>query len=183
MAFFDKVSATVGTASKAIGSKTKQVADSTKISVQITQEETNLKKAYETLGKAFYDNNGGSLPEEYAQYAAEIARITDLIGSLKKDKQVVTNKKYCVSCGAVMANEDVYCGKCGAKNPVAEAAAEAAAEFEAEAVEEPEAGAEEPAEEKPAEEPEKAETCECPSCKAVIKAGLLYCPECGAKLS
>lgn len=160
MGFFDTLSETVANTGRALGNKTKEVAGSTKLSLQISQEEAKLKKAYAALGEAFYNEHKDDMPEKYAVYAADIKECADRLESLTKDKQILKNQKHCTSCGAWMPNEDRFCGKCGAENEIL--------------VKEPEPEA---------EEEEEGETRICPSCHASVKAELFYCPECGEKLS
>lgn len=160
MDFFDTLGETVATAGKVFSHKTKEVAGSTKLSFQITQEETKLKKAYAALGQAYYADHAEDMPEQYAVYAADVKESLDRLNALTKDKQILKNQKLCASCGAVMPNEDKFCGKCGAENEVL-------------VKEEPEAE-----EEESRTEDEKKV---CPHCQAEVNAELLYCPECGEK--
>ena len=162
MDFFDTLSETVASAGKVFSHKTKEVAGSTKLSFQISQEEAKLKKAYAALGQAYYEVSADDMPEQYAVYAADIKECIDRMEALTKDKQILKNQKRCVKCGAVMPNEDRFCGKCGAENEVL-------------VKEEPEVQ----------EEATKAdagdETKICPNCQAEVNAELLYCPECGER--
>ncbi len=156
MGFFDTFSETVAATGKALGSKTKEVAGSTRLSIQISQEETRLSKAYAALGEAYYRDHKKEMPEEYAVFAADIENCRARLESLKTDKNILKNQKKCTSCGAWMANEDRFCGKCGAENEVLSNEAE----------------------------DRKSEGIKtCPFCGASIHAELYYCPECGKKLS
>ncbi len=163
MDFFDTLGETVASAGKVISHKTKEVAGSTKLSLQISQEEAKVKKAYAALGEAFYGDHSEDMPEQYAIYAADVKECLDRLNALKKDKQILKNQKRCVKCGALMPNEDKFCGKCGAENEILVKD------------EEPEEKEEETAE-------EEGETRVCPSCQAKVSAELIYCPECGEKL-
>ena len=190
MGFFDTLSETVANTGRVLGNKTKEVAGSTKLSFQITQEETKLRKAYAALGEAYYKDHCGDMPETYAILAADVAEARERLESLTRDKQILKNQKRCTSCGAWMANEDRFCGKCGAENeipkndPEPETAKEAAKEAATEEIfEEEEPKTETVQEETTAPEEAAAEEMECPSCHASVKAGLFYCPECGQKLS
>ncbi len=118
MGFFDTLGETLASTSKVVGSKTKEVAGSTKLCLQISQEETKLKKAYEALGEAYFKNHESDMPEPYAVYAADIRECAARLDSLTKDKQILKNQKQCTSCGAWMPNEDRFCGKCGAENDI-----------------------------------------------------------------
>ena len=91
---------------------------STKLSFQITQEETKLRKAYAALGEAYYKDHCGDMPETYAILAADVAEARERLERLTCDKQILKNQKRCTSCGAWMANEDRFCGKCGAENEI-----------------------------------------------------------------
>ncbi len=168
MDFFDTLGETVANAGKLVSSKTKEVAGATKLSFQISQEATKLRKAYAALGKAYYADHADDMPEQYAVYAADVKESIDRLDSLAKDRQILRNQKRCVNCGALMPNEDRFCGKCGAENEV----------LVKEERPEPEESAEE---QKNGEDgAEKAEK-ECPVCHARVDAELLYCPDCGEK--
>ncbi len=160
MGFFDTLSETVASTGRVLGNKTKEVAGSTKLSIQINQEEARLKKAYAALGEAYYKDHTADMPEQYAVLAADVREAEERLNSLTKDKQILKNQKRCTNCGAWMANEDKFCGKCGAENEVL--------------VKEPEPEA---------PVPDESEMKVCPSCHAKVKAELFYCPECGEKLS
>lgn len=118
MGFFDTLSETLASTSKAVGSKTKEAAGAAKLSLQISQEEAKLKKAYEALGEAYFKNHEDDMPEQYAVYAADIRECAARLESLTKDKQILKNQKRCTSCGAWIPNEDRFCGKCGAENEI-----------------------------------------------------------------
>ncbi|MCI8549025.1 MAG: zinc ribbon domain-containing protein [Lachnospiraceae bacterium] len=118
MGFFDTLGETLASTSKVVGSKTKEMAGTTKLSLQISQEEAKLKKAYEALGEAYFKNHENDMPEPYAVYAADIRECAARLESLTKDKQILKNQKRCASCGAWMPNEDRFCGKCGAENEI-----------------------------------------------------------------
>ena len=118
MGFFDTLGETLNSTGKAVGSKTKEAAETAKLSLQISQEEARLKKAYEALGEAYYKNHENDMPEQYAVYAVDIRESAARLESLTKDKQVLKNQKRCTSCGAWIPNEDRFCGKCGAENEI-----------------------------------------------------------------
>ena len=102
MGFFDTLGETLASTSKVVGSKTKEMAGTTKLSLQISQEEAKLKKAYEALGEAYFKNHENDMPEPYAVYAADIRECAARLESLTKDKQILKNQKRCASCGAWM---------------------------------------------------------------------------------
>ncbi len=118
MGFFDTLSETLTSTGKAVGSKTKEAAETAKLSLQISQEEARLKKAYEALGEAYFKNHENDMPEQYAVYAVDIRESAARLDSLMKDRQILKNQKRCSSCGAWMPNEDRFCGKCGAENEI-----------------------------------------------------------------
>ena len=111
MDFFDTLGETVANAGKLVSSKTKEVAGATKLSFQISQEETKLRKAYAALGKVYYADHADDMPEQYAVYAADVKESIDRLDSLAKDRQILKNQKRCVNCGAVIF-EDIICPAC-----------------------------------------------------------------------
>ena len=137
MGFFDTLGETLTSTGKVVGSKTKEAAEAAKLSLQISQEEARLRRAYEALGEAYFKNHEDDMPEPYAVYAVDIRESAARLESLTKDKWILKNQKQCTSCGAWIPNEDRFCGKCGAENEIlvrnaksgeAESAAEEAAE-------------------------------------------------------
>ena len=144
MGFFDTLGETLASTSKVVGNKTKEAAGTAKLSLQISQEEARLKKAYEALGKAYFKNHEDDMPEQYAVYGADIRESAARLESLTKDKQILKNQKRCTSCGAWIPNEDRFCRKCGAENEIL--------------VKEAETGEMEPEEAEDTEQTEEADT-------------------------
>ena len=118
MGFFDTLGETLTSTGKMVGSKTKETAEAAKLSLQISQEEARLTKAYEALGEAYFKDHEDDMPEPYAVYAVDIRESAARLESLTKDKRILKNQKQCTSCGAWIPNEDRFCGKCGAENEV-----------------------------------------------------------------
>ncbi len=118
MGFFDTLGETLTSTGKVVGSKTKEAAEAAKLSLQISQEEARLRRAYEALGEAYFKNHEDDMPEPYAVYAVDIRESAARLESLTKDKWILKNQKQCTSCGAWIPNEDRFCGKCGAENEI-----------------------------------------------------------------
>jgi len=72
--------------------------------------------------------------------------------------------KTCVGCGAPMAKEVLFCGKCGTKNEI------------------PVEPVEEVAEEEVVEEVVEPEKKTCPVCEAEVTEDMAFCEVCGTKL-
>lgn len=155
MALFDNLRGVISNTSKDVTAKAKDVAATAKLKSQIALEKGKLTDLFAELGKAFYEN-----PED-----ENIAALKDSITASKEliagyEKQLIDQKglDVCPNCGATIAKDVLFCGKCGSKierpEPVAEAAEEAA-------------------------EPAKKH---CPVCDAEVTEDMAFCEVCGAKL-
>ena len=116
MGFFDTFGETVAAAGKTVGGKTKEMAGAARLSLQITQEESRLSRAFAALGEAYYRDHKDDMPEGYGALAADIEASAARLESLKQEKQILKNQKRCERCGAWMLADDRFCGKCGADN-------------------------------------------------------------------
>lgn len=160
--FFDTLTDKLAATGKVISEKAKEVTDSAKTSLQIAQEEKNLRTAYRQLGEYIYEKSGIEADGAMAPYFAAIADAKQKIEQLKAAPEK-TAEKNCECTG----EGDCGCGgdcDCGCDCDEEEAEVEEDAEPTASAPEQ--------------DAPERV----CPGCKSVVSSQLIYCPECGDKL-
>ncbi|MBQ8814753.1 MAG: hypothetical protein IJZ85_09695 [Lachnospiraceae bacterium] len=156
--FFDELTDKLASTGKVISEKAKEVTDSAKTSLQIAQEEKNLRAAYRQLGMYIYEKSGIEADEAMAPYFAAITEAKLNIETLKRaDKKAAKPEVW---------DED---------EPEDDDVEEELKEVQ------PEVVAEETAETAVQTGQEPAERV-CPMCKSVVSAQLIYCPKCGEKL-
>lgn len=154
--FLDTLTDKLAATGKAISVKAKEVTDSAKLSLQIAQEEKNLRAAYRKLGEYIYEKSGIETDGASAPYFGAITEVKQKLEQLKKvqEKAPEYADDDCDDCDCDCDDEceceDNCDCDCGAKT---EAEAEASATEQV-----------------------------CSGCKSVVSAQLLYCPKCGNKL-
>lgn len=113
---FEKITAAINSTGKAVSEKTKQGTDIVKTNLKITNEERELNDLYLEIGKLYYKNNSDSpccdkMKELFDKVAEKEAAVEELKNKVRAIKGVVI----CPTCGAEVADENTFCGKCGTK--------------------------------------------------------------------
>ena len=67
MAFFDELKSKAVDLAQTGAAKSKQVAELAKLNLNNASEEDAIKKAYQEIGKVFYEANAGAAAPEYAE--------------------------------------------------------------------------------------------------------------------
>lgn len=160
MAFFENLGKKVGEAAQAAAKKSGDLVETTKLNVNINSEEDKIQKLYTQIGKTLYEKYtaGGAVPEDAIETFEAIKVHEQNIRALKDKVLEIKGSKLCVSCGAEIDKDQLFCSKCGAKNEIPS--------------EPPMAAAAETA----------ATTATCPACGSVIQQGAAFCTNCGAKM-
>jgi len=158
---FDNLRDKLVATGKDVSEKAKETAAIAKLQTQISVEKNKLKGLYTDLGKAYYENPED---ENVAAYKDAIDAVKEVIAGYEKDLANMKGLKICTGCGASMAKEVLFCGKCGTRNEIPE---EPVAEVVEDVVEEIPA------------EPEKKT---CPVCEAEVTEDMAFCEVCGTKL-
>ena len=155
--FFDTLTDKLAATGKAISEKAKEVTDSAKLSLQIAQEEKNLRAAYRKLGEYIYEKSGIETDGASAPYFAAITEVKQKLEQLKKvqEKAPEYSEDDC-DCDEQDCDCDCECDDCDCEDDC-----DGSAEAEAEAF---------------------ATEQVCAGCKSVVSAQLIYCPKCGNKL-
>lgn len=133
MDFINKVSAKAGEAFQTIKDsdvtkKAKNYAGIPGLQMQIGKCEGRIKKAYEEIGKAYFEANKDSEEEAYAEFFATVKDNKKKIGRLKaeiEEKKAgmtdvtdaeegsITIEKVCPVCGRSIPEESAFCNICG----------------------------------------------------------------------
>lgn len=157
--FFDTLTDKLAATGKVISEKAKEVTDSAKTSLQIAQEEKNLRTAYRQLGEYIYEKSGIEADGGMAPYFAMIADVKEKLDQLKNAQEKAPEKSCdCAEDDDCDCEDDCDCDCDEAKAEAQETEATASA---------------------PEQEP--AERV-CPGCKSAVSPQLIYCPKCGEKL-
>ncbi|MBQ8514853.1 MAG: hypothetical protein IJ496_05590 [Ruminococcus sp.] len=172
--FLDKLVTTVNDLGNKVVTKTTNSTENLKLTNSIKDEERQIAKAYQEIGKKYREMYGAAPAPEFAALLDDIAKREVLIAEYRKKVQQNKGKMNCPSCGAEMDCTSPFCAGCGAKNAVAEEIARAKAEAAAKAAAEAEAKA------AAAAAPEVV-TKTCPACGTVLAPENLFCTNCGAR--
>jgi len=112
MSFMDKVKSGFTEA----GSKAKIVVEINNLKLQNGNKQKEIEKLYHNLGRLFYLNAVGRLPDvpeaEQQSNVAEIARLETEIEDNKKQIKTLANEKDCV-CGKSAPLDARFCPACG----------------------------------------------------------------------
>jgi len=158
--FFDTLTDKLAATGRVISEKAKEVTDSAKTSLQIAQEEKNLRAAYRQLGEYIYEKSGIEPDGGMAPFFAMIEDVKEKLEQLKNGQEKTCN---CGNDGG--CDDDCDCGCDG------DCDCDCDGDCEQEEVSEVEV----------APEQESAERV-CPKCRSVVSSQLIYCPKCGDKL-
>ena len=155
MAFFENL----GKAAQAAAKKSGELVEVTKLNVNINSEEDKIQKLYAQIGESIYEKYSASgVTEDEVKETCETIKVHEQnIKALRDKIAEIRGTKQCVSCGAELEKNQIFCSRCGTKNDTAPAAA-----------------SEESAQQAAAET--------CPACGAALTAGSAFCTGCGAKI-
>ncbi len=115
MDFFNNLGKTLSEKSRDAAKKAKDMADIVRINGQITAEEDKIAKAYQTIGKAYYEMNKQNEKDEFAGYFMEIEEAEAKVAQYKAEVQKLKGISVCPNCGAEVKMGTLYCATCGGK--------------------------------------------------------------------
>ncbi|MBQ1598335.1 MAG: zinc ribbon domain-containing protein [Candidatus Weimeria sp.] len=110
MGMFDDVSDTLLKAGTDAANFVKDTASTAKLNLDLKGKENALKKAYEGLGKKYYEQHKSEGDPLFAQIRELIVDIDDL----KEQIAEIRGQEVCPKCGAYVPKDAQYCNKCGA---------------------------------------------------------------------
>lgn len=116
MSFFDEISRKISQTGQEAYSKTKDLADVVKFNSAVSDEEKNLSKYYESLGRMYYSNSiGQSVPEIYTELIKGISESLKKISEYQECIKSLKGIKKCKNCGDDVPSDASFCIKCGSK--------------------------------------------------------------------
>ena len=117
MAFFDGWGKKITETVDVVGKKTNELVEIQKLRSQISSLEKNIDKCYIELGKMMFEafQDGEDICDEAKAYCEEITGSAVLIEEYKAEIVEIKGLKTCENCGEPVANDVVFCPKCGAK--------------------------------------------------------------------
>ncbi len=126
MGIFDDVLSTAKKAASAVGKGAGDVFDTGKLKVNQSEVRSDIKKAYEALGKLIYDAKleGSDVTDQVEEAFNTISELKEKEADIETELLRLSKKIVCEKCGEVNSIESSFCSKCGAKieQPVEEAA-------------------------------------------------------------
>jgi ribosomal protein L40E len=162
MNFFDKIGNKISTTGKAASAKAKEFAEVSKLNSAVNAENAKINTIFSDLGKKYYELKADAPDAEFAEYVNaintakdEIVRLTAQIEEIK----ALNAPRTCPNCGAQVADDAMFCNKCGTQVPPKQT----------------------PAEDAPVADAAPAATC--PNCGAQVAADATFCTGCGTKLN
>lgn len=154
MSFLDDISRSIADAGQSTFQKGKEIADVAKLNGMIGEEERKITNVKLEIGKLYVEKFGDNPDPVFNELFACIKESNDKIESYKQQLQVVKGIKTCVSCGAEIAIDSVFCATCGTKQPEIENTVD----------------------------PVNVDTIKCPTCGAILPAGSKFCSVCGKSI-
>lgn len=119
MSFFDNLGKTISSASQGALQKGKELADVAKYNSMISDEERNIKEAYEQIGKLYVEKFSESPAEFFTEYLDAINISNGKIAEYQEKIKEIKGVSKCASCGAEIPNGSAFCPSCGAKTVTA----------------------------------------------------------------
>ena len=120
MDFFSKLGKKASKTYQATKEKAVNLSEELKIKGKISEIKDKINDIYAEIGKTVYNEirEGRDVSkEEITEKCDEISKLNDEIA--KHEDEILTLKKVrkCVNCGAELDLDDVFCCKCGTKQP------------------------------------------------------------------
>ncbi|MBQ2897692.1 MAG: hypothetical protein IJE46_05175 [Clostridia bacterium] len=118
MDYINKIGEEIGKAAKFISKETGKLVESAKLTYTASDIESQLEKAYASVGKKFIDSclHENNIPEQLTQEFELILELKKALGDAKDKIAEIKNTKKCPACSEPIAESDAYCKKCGAKS-------------------------------------------------------------------
>ncbi len=157
MAFFEALGKKISETSQEVVQKTKETAEILKINATLTDEESQLKKYYLELGKAYYESNKDACPEAHSALFTSIKESLERIAIYNDQINKVKGLFPCPNCGAALPSDALFCSSCGTK-------------------------IEKPEEVVPVEPEAPADIKRCAKCGEPIHDEYAFCINCGTKV-
>lgn len=116
MAFFDNWGEVISGKGKEAAQTAKRMAEIANLKGQISGYESEMKKNYRNIGKAYYEAyRDKDVTCEFEEYVQAIRDAEKAAGELQRKIDELKGERECSECGSKMKNGSVFCSNCGAK--------------------------------------------------------------------
>ncbi len=115
MAFFEDLGKKLTSAGQAVAQKTKEVAEIAKLNLAIADNEKQINKTYQEIGKLYVEKYADNVGEDFAELVSTIKQAEEEIASLEKQINELKGVCKCEQCGAELNEEVSFCSECGAQ--------------------------------------------------------------------
>lgn len=117
MGMFDDVVINAKAAANAIQKKAGNICDISKLKFNASSIKGEINKKYQIVGETLYKSKYSSpvAQEEIDKQLEEIKALNDDLSAVMELIATAKNLMICPECGSVIANDSLYCCKCGKK--------------------------------------------------------------------
>ncbi len=154
MAFLEQFGKKVSDVSGEVAQQTKKIADIARLNSLISENEKRIVQLYTVIGQLYYEKHMDDLMADELEKIKEISNLREEIKKQQEEIKQIKGIAKCANCGADVSIEAVFCNICGARMTQG-------GQDERAAVSEGEV---------------------CPKCHSSVRAGNLFCSNCGFKL-
>lgn len=93
----------------------KEMADISNLKESIEQEQKNIEKYYQNLGKLYYELKGKEPEPELEEMVTLIRSSYDKIDEINEKIAELENVQKCPVCGTILESDMIFCVGCGTK--------------------------------------------------------------------
>lgn len=120
MNFFDKLGKKASKTYQVTKEKAVNLSEELKLKSKISDIKEKIDNLYNEIGKTVYNEmkDGKDVSkEEVASKCEEISNLNDEIQKIESEILALKKVRKCVNCGEELELQDLFCSKCGAKQP------------------------------------------------------------------
>ena len=120
MNFFDKLGKKASKTYQVTTEKAVNLSEELKLKSKISDIKEKIDNLYNEIGKTVYNEmkDGKDVSkEEVASKCEEISNLNDEIQKIESEILALKKVRKCVNCGEELELQDLFCSKCGAKQP------------------------------------------------------------------
>ncbi len=110
MAFLDKITKVTQDAVRGA----KDMTDVARLNSLISDEEKKIDALFKQIGKTYYNNCDGEIPEAFSELFASVKEAEEKILGYHEDIKKIKGSKNCANCGASNPSNSSFCISCGA---------------------------------------------------------------------
>jgi len=115
MAFWENFGETITAKSKEVADKAKNFTDIASLKGQIVAQENAILRQYKEIGREYYAAHKEDVQAEFPTQMEAIKKAEGIIEELQKKIEELSGTKKCDTCDSTVADDSVFCPKCGAK--------------------------------------------------------------------